>query len=80
MNIAVDDEKVILEQISGLVRKQMSDCCLDIYATGEEVLGRAAGEVAKIFVPDTEKCPSSWLIHLRYVAKKSLKNKEKRLD
>ena len=39
MNIAVvDDEKVILEQISGLVRKQMPDCCLDIYATGEEVL------------------------------------------
>ncbi len=40
MNIAVvDDEKVILEQISGLVRKQMPDCCLNIYATGEEVLG-----------------------------------------
>ena len=39
MNIAVvDDEKVILEQISGLVRKQMQDCCLDSYATGEEVL------------------------------------------
>ena len=39
MNIAVvDDEKVILEQISGLVRKQMPDCCLDIYVTGEEVL------------------------------------------
>ena len=39
MNIAVvDDEKVILDQISGLVRKQMPDCCLDIYATGEEVL------------------------------------------
>jgi len=32
------------------------------------------------FVPDTEKCPSSWLIHLRYGTKKSLKNKEKRLD
>ena len=29
-----------------------------------------------IFVPDTEKCPSSWLIHLRYGTKKSLKNKE----
>ena len=40
MNIAVvDDEKVILDQISGLVRKQMPDCCLDIYATGKEVLG-----------------------------------------
>ena len=33
-----------------------------------------------IFVPDTEKCPSSRLIHLRYRTKKSLKNKEKRLD
>ena len=33
-----------------------------------------------IFVPDTEKCPSSWLIHLRYGTKNSLKNKEKRLD
>ena len=32
------------------------------------------------FVPDTEKCPSSWLIHLSYGTKKSLKNKEKRLD
>ena len=32
-----------------------------------------------IFVPDTKKCPSSWLIHLRYVTKKSLKNKEKDL-
>ena len=40
MNIAVvDDEKVILDQISRLVRKQMPDCCLDTYATGEEVLG-----------------------------------------
>ncbi len=33
-----------------------------------------------IFVPDTKKCPLSWLIHLRYITKKSLKNKEKRLD
>ena len=33
-----------------------------------------------IFVPDTEKCPSSWLIHLRYETKNSLKNKEKTLD
>ena len=33
-----------------------------------------------IFVPDTEKCPSSWLIHLRYGTKNPLKNKEKRLD
>ena len=33
-----------------------------------------------IFVPDTEKCPSVWPILLRYKAKKSLKNKEKRLD
>lgn len=42
MNIAVvDDEKVILEQISGLVRKQMPDCGLDTYATGEGVLEAA---------------------------------------
>ena len=33
-----------------------------------------------IFVPDTQKYPFSWLIHLRYVTKKSLKNKEKTLD
>ncbi|HJD36752.1 MAG TPA: hypothetical protein IAA00_07480, partial [Candidatus Blautia ornithocaccae] len=32
------------------------------------------------FVPDTEKCPILWLIHLRDKPKKSLKNKEKRLD
>ena len=25
-----------------------------------------------IFVPDTEKCPSPWLIHLRYVTINSL--------
>ena len=33
-----------------------------------------------IFVPDTQKSPFSWLIHLRYVTKNSLKNKEKTLD
>lgn len=39
MNIAVvDDEKVILDQISGLVRKQMPDCYLECYATGEGLL------------------------------------------
>ena len=39
MNIAVvDDEKVILDQISGLVRKQMPDCYLESYATGEGLL------------------------------------------
>ena len=31
------------------------------------------------FVPDTEKCLSSWLIHLRYETENSLKNKEKNL-
>ena len=35
---------------------------------------------SSIFVPDAKKCPSSWLIHLRYETKNSLKNKEKRLD
>ena len=30
-----------------------------------------------IFVPDTEKCPSFWFIHLRYETKNSLKNREK---
>lgn len=39
MNIAVvDDEKVIMEQISGLVRKQMPDCYLESYAMGEGLL------------------------------------------
>ena len=39
MNIAVvDDEKVIMEQISGLVRKQMPDCYLESYATGDGLL------------------------------------------
>ena len=33
-----------------------------------------------IFVLDTQKSPFSWLIHLRYVTKNSLKNKEKTLD
>ena len=32
-----------------------------------------------IFVPDTEKCPSTWLIYLRYELKISMKNKEKHL-
>lgn len=42
MNIAVvDDEKVIMEQISGLVRKQMPDCYLESYATGEGLLESA---------------------------------------
>ncbi len=34
---------------------------------------------SSIFVPDTERCLSSWLIHLRYETKNSLKNKEKNL-
>ena len=42
MNIAVvDDEKVIMGQISGLVRKQMPDCYLESYATGEGLLESA---------------------------------------
>ncbi len=42
MNIAVvDDEKVIMGQISGLVRKQMPDCYLESYATGEGLLEEA---------------------------------------
>ena len=47
-------------------------------AETEDVLLRIPN--TSIFVPDTKKCPSSWLIHLRYITKKSLKNKEKRLD
>lgn len=40
MNIAVvDDEKLIMEQICGLIEKQMPDCCLESYATGEGLLG-----------------------------------------
>lgn len=40
MNIAVvDDEKLILKQIGGLIEKQMPDCCLDTYVTGDELLG-----------------------------------------
>lgn len=39
MNIAVvDDEKVIREQIGSLIAKQMPDCYLEVYATGEELL------------------------------------------
>lgn len=39
MNIAVvDDETVIMEQIGGMVRKQMPDCYLEFYATGEGLL------------------------------------------
>ncbi|MBD5089627.1 MAG: response regulator transcription factor [Clostridiales bacterium] len=40
MNIAVvDDEKLIMGQIGDLIEKQISDCCLDTYTTGEELLG-----------------------------------------
>ncbi len=43
MNIAVvDDEKVIREQIGSLIKKQMPDCYLESYTTGEELL--AAGK------------------------------------
>ncbi len=43
MNIAVvDDEKVIREQIGSLIEKQMPECYLESYATGEELL--AAGK------------------------------------
>jgi len=39
LNIAVvDDENRILEQISSLIKKQMPDCCLKSYATGEGLL------------------------------------------
>ena len=39
MNIAVvDDEKLITEQICGLIEKQMPDCCLESYTAGEELL------------------------------------------
>ena len=39
MNIAVvDDEKVIREQIGSLIEKQIPDCYLESYATGEELL------------------------------------------
>ena len=39
MNIAVvDDEKVIMEHIGSLIKKQMPDCYLEFYATGEELL------------------------------------------
>lgn len=40
MNIAVvDDEELILKQIGGLIEKQMPNCCLDTYVTGDELLG-----------------------------------------
>lgn len=48
LNIAiVDDEKIIREQIKGLIEKQMKGCCQDIcqpdaYETGDELL--AAGK------------------------------------
>lgn len=43
MNIAVaDDEKVIMEQICSLIRKQMPDCYPEAYAAGEELI--AAGK------------------------------------
>lgn len=43
MNIAIcDDEKVIRQQIKGLIEKQRADCNLQLYETGEELL--AAGK------------------------------------
>lgn len=53
MNIAVvDNEKVIIEQISGLVRKQVPDCELECYAGGEELL--AAGKQFDIVFLDIQ--------------------------
>ena len=39
--MTIDDEKVIMGQISGLVRKQMPECYLESYATGEGLLEAA---------------------------------------
>ena len=53
MNIAVvDDEKLILKQIGGLIEKQMPNCCLDTYVTGDELLG--AGKRFDIVFLDIE--------------------------
>ena len=35
----VDDEKVIREQIKKLIEKKQTDCVIDTYSFGEEVLG-----------------------------------------
>lgn len=43
MNIAIcDDEKIVRQQIKGLIEKQKADCNLELYETGEELL--AAGK------------------------------------
>lgn len=43
MNIAIcDDEKIVRQQIKGLIEKQKADCDLELYETGEELL--AAGK------------------------------------
>lgn len=39
MNIAVcDDERLIREQLAGLIREQKPDCTVDLYAAGEQLL------------------------------------------
>lgn len=44
MNIAIcDDEKIVRQQIKGLIEKQKADCNLELYETGEELL--AAGKL-----------------------------------
>lgn len=43
MNIAIcDDEKIVRQQIKGLIEKQKADCNLELYGTGEELI--AAGK------------------------------------
>lgn len=48
----MDDEKVIMEQIGRLIRKQMPDCELECYAAGEELL--AAGKQFDIVFLDIQ--------------------------
>ena len=39
MNIAVvDDERVIRDQICGLIKKQKPTCRIDAYSSGEEII------------------------------------------
>ena len=69
-----------VETVVKLVRKA-PDAYIDITVDMDEMMTfYFVYPNPSIFVPDTEKCPSSWLIHLRYGTKNSLKNKEKRLD
>lgn len=70
MNIAVvDDEKIIREQIKGLIKKQKPDCHVEVYAAGEKLLH--AGRTYDIIFLDIQMDGLSGIETARMLRKKS---------